>query len=145
MKKYVDYTQEKTSRERMFNEQCYQENSPKKELLSGLINQLIATERSRSGLARDSLRTARVTVNHYHSLCRLALINGGRVELEFDEQSNLATLSYLGKELILDTDFSQEPKMFSEIFADCDTINISADGEFFKILMSFDLTTPGNP
>ena len=68
----------------------------------------------------------------------------GSAELDWNERCPIATLTYWGKDLTLDRVFSSELDNFSFILRDCDTVNFSAEGKNFKLLMSFDLGNP-NP
>ena len=106
--------------------------------MAALIAQLMDSERARHDRPINEVRRARVTEDHYHVLCALARVNGGHVELDWNEQCPIATLT-------LDRDFSSEWENFSSILRDCNTVNFSAEGKNFKLLMSFDLRNPNSP
>ena len=139
MKKQADYTQFKADRD-----QWLLEGSTQRADMAALIAQLMDSERARHGRPINEERKTRVTENYYNVLCALAQVNGGRVELDWNERCPIATLTYWGKELTLDRDFSSEWENFSLILRACDTINFSTEGKNFKLLMSFDLRNP-NP
>ena len=142
MKKQADYTQCKANRDQWLLEKCLTEGSSQRKDISNMIEHLICAANDLHGQAVNEERKIRVTEDYYHMLCELARINGGRVELERSEHYPIATLSYYGKELILDRDFWNEQENFSLILGDCDTVNFSAEGDYFKLLMSFDLRSP---
>ena len=133
MKKQADYTQFKADRD-----QWLFERSTQRKDMAALIAQLMDSERARHDRPINEVRRARVTEDHYHVLCALARVNGGHVELDWNEQCPIATLT-------LDRDFSSEWENFSSILRDCDTVNFSAEGKNFKLLMSFDLRNPNSP
>ena len=133
MKKQADYTQFKADRD-----QWLFERSTQRKDMAALIAQLMDSERARHGRPINEVRRARVTEDHYHVLCALARVNGGHVELDWNEQCPIATLT-------LDRDFSSEWENFSSILRDCNTVNFSAEGKNFKLLMSFDLRNPNSP
>ena len=133
MKKQADYTQFKADRD-----QWLFERSTQRKDMAALIAQLMDSERARHDRPINEVRRARVTEDHYHVLCALARVNGGHVELDWNEQCPIATLT-------LDRDFSSEWENFSSILRDCNTVNFSAEGKNFKLLMSFDLRNPNSP
>ena len=140
MKKQADYTQFKADRD-----QWLFERSTQRKDMAALIAQLMDSERARHDRPINEVRRARVTEDHYHVLCALSRVNGSRVELDWNEHCPIATLTYWGEELTLDRDFSSEWENFSSILRDCDTVNFSAEGKNFKLLMSFDLRNPNSP
>ena len=145
MKKQADYTQCKANRDQWLLEKCLTEGSSQRKDISNMIEHLICAANDLHGQAVNEERKIRVTEDYYHMLCKLARINGGRVELDWNEQCPIATLTYWGEELTLDRDFSSEWENFSSILRDCDTVNFSAEGKNFKLLMSFDLRNPNSP
>ena len=140
MKKQADYTQFKANRD-----QWLMEGRAQRADIAAIIEHLMDSERARHGQPINDERKIRVTEEYYDLLCALARVNGGRVELDWNEQYPIATLTYWGEELTLDRDFSSEWESFSSILRDCDTVNFSAEGKNFKLLMSFDLRNPNSP
>lgn len=140
MKKQADYTQFKADRD-----QWLFERSTQRKDMAALIAHLMDSESARHDRPINEVRRARVTEDHYHVLCALSRVNGGRVELDWNEHCPIATLTYWGEELTLDRDFSSEWENFSSILRDCNTVNFSAEGKNFKLLMSFDLRNPNSP
>ena len=139
MKKQADYTQFKADRD-----QWLLEGSAQREDIAAMIKHLMDSERARHDQPINEVRRARVTEDYYHVLCQLARVNGGRAELDWNERCPIATLTYWGKDLTLDRVFSSEWENFSLLLGACDTVNFSAEGKNFKLLMSFDLRNP-NP
>lgn len=140
MKKQADYTQFKANRDQWLTEGRAQRAD-----IAAMIEHLMDSERARHGQPINDERKIRVTEEYYHVLCALARVNGGHVELDWNEQCPIATLTYWGRELTLDRDFSSEWENFSSILRDCETVNFSAEGKNFKLLMSFDLRNPNSP
>ena len=139
MKKQADYTQFKANRD-----QWLLEGRAQRKDIAAMIKHLMDSERARHDRPINEARKTHVTEDYYHVLCALARVNGGRVELDWNEQCPIATLTYWGEELTLDRDFSSEWENFSSILRDCDTVNFSAEGKNFKLLMSFDLRNPNS-
>lgn len=139
MKKTVDYTEAKANRDRRLMKQCESEGTPQKAELKELFDTLFRREAVRRSRPTNQMRLKRVTEEHYKTLCELAWINGGRVELDWNETCGIATLTYWGNELILDRDFTPELEGFTQILAESDTTNLSAEENNFKLLLSFDL------
>lgn len=134
MKKHVDYTQLKAERD-----QWLLERSTQRADIAAMIEDLMDSERARHDRPINEARKTRVTEDYYNVLCSLAWVNGGRVELDWNEACPIAALTYFGKELTLDKDFSPERENLSLILGDCDTVNFSAEGNIFKLVMTFDL------
>ena len=139
MKKQADFRQAKMHRDLWFSQHCSTIRKASRIDVHELIELFFALEQRQYIRIKDHARRMRLEKDYYELFWALGEENGGRVELDIDEEYYYGTLTYCGDSLLIDNTFTPGIKQMSEIIADSDTISISAADNCFKLQLSFDM------
>lgn len=104
-----------------------------------LAKELIHAQESQFTKEKSQEKWNNLENKYYLSLCQIAKIQGGRVELKIDEKTLYGHLVYFGEELILGNINCTDLLVFSDIVAASDDIFISANEGYFKLEFLFQL------
>ena len=138
MNKQADFRQEKALRDLWLKEQIQSSALEHRKTQRELIKQIMKL--SLQEQIPDHSRRKKLETEYYNLLYSIAQENGGRVELDIDENLLFGALTYWGTELTMDGAFYPKLNELTELMNDCDTVSISAEGFYFKLQLSFDLT-----
>ena len=104
-----------------------------------LMKELAAAKESQFKRTKNEERWRQLVDVFYPCLCELANIQGGRVELEIDEETFFAKLVYTGNNLILDDTFSMSLTGFSDIVASSEDVFVSTKDGYLQFQFFFHL------
>lgn len=104
-----------------------------------LTKELAAEQESQFKRVKNEERWNQLVDVFYPCLCEIAKIQGGRVELEIDEETFFAQLVYIGNDLILNNIFCTDLTDFSSIVSAAEDIFISVKEKCFKFQFMFHL------
>lgn len=140
MKKEVDFTAAHREEMRMLKESTKTIPPTRMEQhFFELMQKLAAAKESQFKRIKNEKRWNQLVDAFYPCLCELAEIQGGRVELEIDEETLFAQLVYTGDHLIIDDTFSMSLENFSAIVASSEDVFISIKDEYIQFQFFFRL------
>lgn len=140
MNKFEDYRAERMIQDRKIADRI--RNAPNREKQIELVTEILLLGTREQTL--DDRRRKRVETEYYELLCNIAKENGGRVELDIDENLCFGALSYRGSALTIDSAFDPKIDDFTALLKESDTIDLSAKGMEFELKLTFDLTEQSN-
>ncbi len=138
MNKFADFRKEKCLRDQRSAELFRSLPREHKEKQYQIIKEILQLS-IREQLC-DDIRRNRLETEYYELLCKIARENGGRVELNLDDNLCFGTLTYWGNKMTIDSTLEPKISELTDLFKDSDTISISAAGRYFTLQLSFDLT-----
>lgn len=104
-----------------------------------LTKELVAEQESQFKRVKNEERWNQLVDVFYPCLCKIAKIQGGRVELDINEETFFAQLVYIGNDLTLNNIFCTDLTDFSSIVSAAEDIFVSVKEECFKFRFIFHL------
>ena len=139
MIKSVDYTKQHELIEARIAARCKEQSKEHAPEKFHFLEQIIETELRQYRYIKDQEKRKRVETRYYPLLCELAKAHGSRVQLNIDEKYYYASLTYIGKDLILDNSAPIEMNYFIQMFKDCDTVSFETENNQISIQFTFEM------
>lgn len=139
MKKEVDFITEHEKEMQMLNELTGVLPSKRDWQRFELSKELVEAQQSQFKRIKNEKKWAQLENVFFPQLCKIAKIQGGRVELDINEKTFFAELVYIGDDLILNNIFCTDLTDFSAIVSAAEDIYVSVKGGYFKFQFQFNL------
>lgn len=99
---------------------------------------LVSARQSQFVRKKNEEEWHRLEADFYPNLCRIAKVQGGRVEMDMNEDTFSVKLTYMGNALSLDKGACMGLSEFSTIVSAAEDVSISVSDGFFKIEFLFE-------
>ena len=139
MKREIDFIAEHKEKMRMLEETADTPPSKRDWQRFELSKELVEAQQPQFKRIKNEKKWAQLENVFFPQLCKIAKIQGGRVELDINEETFFAELVYIGDDLTLNNIFCTDLSDFSAIVSAAEDIYISVKGEYFKFQFLFNL------